>query len=138
MPNDPLIARLARAASNPTGTAEAVAAAENPAANAAPVAAANAAPAGNLVGTWKASPNASTTITLTYNADSTFTWDLAANGKSKPIKGKAESEDGVLALNQENGPPLAGKVTWDGPDKFNFRLVGNGPEDPGLSFARVP
>ncbi|HEY2154817.1 MAG TPA: hypothetical protein VGH33_04260, partial [Isosphaeraceae bacterium] len=139
MPNDPLIARLARSVSTPNGTPDAVPPAENPLANAAPAtpASASAAPAGNLVGTWKASPNANTTITLTYNADGTYTWEVTTNGKSKPIKGKAEYADGVLALTQENGPPLAGKVTWDGPNKFNFRLVGNGSEYPGLTFTRV-
>jgi hypothetical protein len=137
MPNDPLIARLARSVSTPNGTPDVVPPAENPLANAAPATPASAAPAGNLVGTWKASPNANTTITLTYNADGTYTWDVTTNGKSKPIKGKAEYADGVLALTQENGPPLAGKVTWDGPNKFNFRLVGNGSEDPGLTFTRV-
>jgi tetratricopeptide (TPR) repeat protein len=138
MPNDPLIARLGRSVSTPNGTPDAVPPAENPLANAAPATpASNAVPAGNLAGTWKASPNANTTITLTYNADGSYTWDVATNGRSKPIKGKAQFEDGVLALTQENGPPLAGKLTWDGPDKFNFRLVGNGPEDPGLSFSRA-
>ncbi len=142
MPNDPLVARLARAASTPESTPDAVAPADNALANAAattPAATttANSPPAGSLFGTWKAQPNANTTITLTYNPDGTFTWDVATNGQSKPIKGKAEYDQGVLALTQEKGPPLAGKVTSDGPNKFNFRLVGNGNEDPGLNFTKA-
>ncbi len=136
MPNDPLIARLARSVSTPNAAPDAVPPADNALVNAAP-ATPPAAPPAVLVGTWKASPNPNTTITLTCNADGSFTWDVATNGKSKPIKGKAEYGDGVLGLSQENGPPLAGKVTWEGNDKFNFRLVGNGAEDPGLNFARA-
>jgi hypothetical protein len=145
LPNDPLIVRhqrtdsgegaAAAVAGAPAGAAPGdVAPANAPPENVAPTAAA--VPAGDLTGVWKATPNPKTTITLTRNADGTFTWDVNTNGQSKPIKGKSQYEDGVLGLTQENGPPLAGKVTWDGPNKFNFRLVGNGSEDPGLNFTR--
>ena len=162
LPNDPLIVRLGRtvtgegarpaevAAAAPVGDvvpANADLANPAPAAVApltpapADAAAANPAPANapagaDLTGTWKASPNPNTTITLTRSQDGTFTWDVNANGKSKPIKGKSQYENGVLGLTQESGPPLAGKVTWDGPTKFNFRLLGNGGEDPGLNFVK--
>jgi tetratricopeptide (TPR) repeat protein len=154
IPNDPLITRLDRTLTNPPDTSNpalADANAANPASvnpvAAAPAnpdvdptaasAAANIPPGATINGTWKATPNANTTITLTENDDNTFTWNVAANGQSKPITGKSQYQDGVLALTQENGPPLAGKVTWDGPNKFNFRLVGNGDEDPGLNFVKV-
>ncbi len=145
LPNDPLIVRLRRTVSGDATTPDAagapeVAPADVPAASTAPAAgaaaAANIPPGAEPTGTWKATPNPKTTITLTRNADGTFTWDVATDGKSKPIKGKSQYEEGVLALNQDEGPPLAGKVTWDGPNKFNFRLVGNGPEDPGLNFSK--
>jgi tetratricopeptide (TPR) repeat protein len=134
LPNDPLIPRLQR-----TVTGDASTPGENTQANPTPgnpAAPATTGPTFDLTGTWKASPNSKTTITLTRNADGTFTWDVATNGQSKPIRGTSQYQDGVLALSQENGPPLAGKVTWEGPNKFNFRLVGNGPEDPGLNFGK--
>ncbi len=161
LPNDQLVLRLARiatpepsAAATPIAAAPAGAevtptAAANPATNPAPAAedvppanptpATPAAPAGptfDLSGNWKASPNADTAITLNRGQDGAFTWDVTAKGQSKPIKGQSTYQNEVLTLTQADGPPLAGKVTWDGPEKFNFRLVGNGPEDPGLNFTR--
>jgi tetratricopeptide (TPR) repeat protein len=139
LPNDQLIPRLLRTVTGDASTPGGTPAGENAQANPTPdnsAASANTGPTFDLTGTWKATPNANTTITLSRNADGTFVWDVATNGQSKPIKGASQYQDGVLALTQENGPPLAGKVTWDGPGKFNFRLVGNGPEDPGLNFSK--
>jgi tetratricopeptide (TPR) repeat protein len=137
LPNDQLVKRLARISSTPADTNPP---AETPPANPTPdpaaVAAANKPPEHDISGVFRAAPNANTQIALTRNPDGTFVWDVSTNGQSKPIKGKSTYQGDVLALAQETGPPLAGKVTWDGPDKFNFRLVGNGPEDPGLNFTR--
>jgi tetratricopeptide (TPR) repeat protein len=137
LPNDPLIKRLGKISTTP---ADANPPADSPPANPTPDPAVAAAeskpPEHDITGTFKASPGGDTQITLTRNADGTFTWDVATGGKSKPIKGKSTYQGDILALSQESGPPLAGKVTWDGTDKFNFRLVGNGAEDPGLNFTR--
>jgi len=31
---------------------------------------------------------------------------------------------------------MTGQVTLLGPDRFNFKLPGNNPSDPGLTFAK--
>jgi tetratricopeptide (TPR) repeat protein len=128
MPGDALVKRMSKATTeeNTPPPAE-----TNPPADPKP-----AAPEHPVVGTFKASPAPDVTITLTRDAEGTFTWDVNQKGQSKPIKGTSTFTDGVLALNQKDGAPLAGKVTWDGADKFNFRLVGNGPDDPGLNFSK--
>jgi tetratricopeptide (TPR) repeat protein len=142
MPNDPLVKRLAKINSTPAETAppteppSAGATTPDASAAAAAAAAANWKPEHPIVGTFKASPNADTQIVLTRNADDTFTWNVTMKGKTTALKGHSTYQSDVLALEQENGPPLAGKVTWDGADKFNFRLVGNGADDPGLNFSK--
>ncbi len=150
LPNDQLVKRMARviteeptnanAASNapatpvnPNTPLDTPPADPTPAATSAP---ASTVPPAQIDGTWKASPNTDTAITLTHNPDGTFVWDVVNKGQSKPIKGKSIYKNDILALAQTDGPPLAGKITWSGTDKFNFRLVGNGPEDPGLNFTK--
>jgi hypothetical protein len=133
LPKDQLIARLTRVVSGDKNPPE-----DTPQANPSPdqTATAPAEPAGNLTGAWKASPNPDTTISFTRNPDGTFTWDVNNKGQSKPIKGQSSYQNGILTLTQADGPPLVGKVTWQGPDKLNFKLLGNGPEDPGLTFSK--
>ncbi len=42
----------------------------------------------------------------------------------------------MLTLVQDKGPALVGRVAWADPDHVTFRIIGAGPDDPGLSFAR--
>jgi hypothetical protein len=41
----------------------------------------------------------------------------------------------VLTLVSDNGPAIVGRVTGAGKG-FNFKLIGGGPGDPGLTFTR--
>ena len=136
MPNDPLIKRLARVTTEENTPPPADAAAANNSAAAAAPAAPPIPPGAELVGTFTAKPSNDVTITLERTADGNFTWTVNNKGQAKPLKGTSTYQDGVLALNQTDGPPLAGRVLWDGTNKFNFRLVGNGNEDPGLNFSK--
>ena len=43
---------------------------------------------------------------------------------------------GLLTLAQDKGPALVGRVDWKDANHMNFRVVGDGPEDPGLSFSK--
>jgi hypothetical protein len=45
-------------------------------------------------------------------------------------------KDNTLALLQQEGPPLVGKVTEDGTNKFVFAPAGAGDKAPGLTFTR--
>ena len=41
----------------------------------------------------------------------------------------------MLTLAQDKGPALVGRVSWTDPSHMTFRIVGDGPDDPGLSFS---
>jgi len=60
-------------------------------------------PPADLAGTWKAQPGPGLAITLTLGADGAFTWAVAEKGKTQTLQGQAGFQDGVLALNQEQG-----------------------------------
>jgi hypothetical protein len=44
--------------------------------------------------------------------------------------------DGILTLAQDKGPALVGRVSWTDASHMTFRIVGEGPEDPGLRFSK--
>jgi len=41
----------------------------------------------------------------------------------------------LLTLASDNGPAIVGRITGVG-NGFTFKLIGSGPGDPGLTFAR--
>ena len=73
---------------------------------------------------------------LTLGADGAFTWAVDEKGKTQTLQGQAGFQDGVLALNQEQGPPLVGKITREGDNTFNFKPAGAPDSVKGLEFAR--
>jgi tetratricopeptide (TPR) repeat protein len=92
---------------------------------------------GKLAGSWKASPDRDTTITLTIEDNGPFTWKVTSKGKTQEIKGDWSLTGGVLTLAQAGqGGALVGNVAWSADNKFVFRIMGAGPDDPGLSFTR--
>jgi tetratricopeptide (TPR) repeat protein len=93
-------------------------------------------PPADLVGTWKAQPGPGMAITLTLGADGAFTWAVAEKGKTQSLQGQAGFQDGVLALNQEDGPPLVGKITREGANTFSFKPAGASASVKGLEFTR--
>jgi hypothetical protein len=91
-----------------------------------------------LVGTWKAQPSADLNITLTLQADGQFTWMVDTKGEKQTLAGQAGFKDGTLALLQEEGPPLVGKITEQGGNKFVFAPPGGtGAKAPGLTFTKA-
>ena len=42
----------------------------------------------------------------------------------------------MLTLAQDNGPALVGRVSWNDANHMTFRVAGDGPDDPGLRFAK--
>ena len=89
-----------------------------------------------MVGVWKAQASPDVTIVLTLEADGKFAWEVDTNGKKQALNGVAGFKDNTLALLQEDGPPLVGKVTQDGTNKFVFAPDGAGNKAPGLAFSR--
>jgi tetratricopeptide (TPR) repeat protein len=127
-PKDRLSAQLLNSLSA-TGTAAPTA----PSQAAAPAQPANAL---SLVGNWTATRADSATIKLAMAADGTFTWGLDQNGKPQQFSGTYTVADNFLVLKQGNNPMMVGQVAGLAKDRFNFKLPGDNPSDPGLSFVR--
>jgi tetratricopeptide (TPR) repeat protein len=98
-----------------------------------------AAPAGNLTGTWTAQPDPGTTINLSVADGHHFTWKVTRQNRAQEFQGDATFNNGILTLvptGHDNEPPMTGRVTWKDDKHFTFKLLGSGPDDPGLTFTR--
>jgi len=93
-------------------------------------------PPAELVGKWKAQPAPDVTIALAIQADGQFAWEVDTKGQKQTISGHAGFKDNTLALLQPEGPPLVGKVTQQGTNKFLFAPSGAGDKGSGLSFTK--
>jgi len=91
--------------------------------------------AGALVGTWKAKRSDGVVITLNLTKDSKYTWKFAQKDKPQEFSGVYAVADGLLILKQNGNPIMIGQVTMLS-DGFNFKLPGNNPNDPGLTFGK--
>ena len=92
---------------------------------------------GKLPGNWTARPTKDTTIRLEVGDDGAFTWTVDSKGKPQRLAGKWSLADDLLTLAQSGqGGALIGRVAWQADDRWNFRVIGTGADDPGLTFAR--
>jgi tetratricopeptide (TPR) repeat protein len=90
---------------------------------------------GKLPGQWTARPTNDTVIRLNVSDDGAFTWTVDAKGKVQKLAGKWSLADDLLTLAQSGqGGALVGRVSWQAENRWGFRVIGAGPEDPGLSF----
>lgn len=97
----------------------------------------DAAPQTDLVGKWQAKAGP-TTIELTVQEDSQFTWKATQSGKPPvQLKGQLAATGDQLVLESADQGSMAGAVTSLGPDEWQFALEGAPPSDPGLTFKRV-
>ena len=130
-PKDRLAAQLLRGMSDSgqAGTPEPAAPPE-PATPARPVQAAT------LVGNWKASRDDGSSFSLDLTGDAKYRWQFQQNGKTQEFSGAYSVADGLLILKQGDSPMLVGQVTSAGDNQFNFKLAGNNPSDPGLTFSK--
>ena len=92
-------------------------------------------PARRPTGTWTAKGTSGTTVELTLKSDGHFTWTATVNGKTRSFSAQYTAGEGLLTLVSDNGPAIVGRITGVG-NGFNFKLIGSGPGDPGLTFAR--
>ena len=92
--------------------------------------------ASSLVGNWTATRADSATITLAMAGDGKFTWALDQNGKPRQFSGTYSVTDNLLVFKQGDNPMMTGQVASLANDRFNFKLTGDNPSDPGLTFIR--
>jgi tetratricopeptide (TPR) repeat protein len=90
----------------------------------------------SIAGTWTARPSADTAIALTVQPGGEFTWKVTRKGQTQQFTGASTYGDGILTLAQDKGPALVGRVSWKDADHMTFRIVGDGPDDPGLNFSK--
>jgi tetratricopeptide (TPR) repeat protein len=133
-PKDQLSAQLLTSLSAPDATEQAKP--SEPATPSQPAAPAKPVNASSLVGNWTATRADSAAIKLALAGDGTFTWALDQNGKPQQFGGTYTVADNLLVLKQGDRPMMVGQVTALANDRFNFKLAGDNPSDPGLTFVR--
>ncbi|HTI51112.1 MAG TPA: tetratricopeptide repeat protein, partial [Planctomycetaceae bacterium] len=90
-----------------------------------------------IVGTWKSARGKAVAIDLALKGDGSFTWKVNQGGRTNVIEGQYEVEGNLLMLKQtSDGNTMVGRVLMADKPGFNFKLVGSGPNDPGLDFAK--
>ncbi len=134
-PDDKLSAQLVRQL-DPSQGQPAVASTTPATAPATPPADATPPAGATIEGTWSARPAPDTAIALTLQPGGAFVWKVDQKGQSRQFAGTSTFGNGILTLTQDQGPALVGRVSWSDPTHMNFRIVGDGPEDPGVNFAK--
>ncbi|HKM56561.1 MAG TPA: hypothetical protein VJY33_24365 [Isosphaeraceae bacterium] len=89
-----------------------------------------------IAGTRKTQPAADTSIVLSIQPDGDFSWQVTQKGMSRQFSNKSTYGEGMLTLVQDTGPALVGRVGWKDSSHITFQIVGDGPDDPGLQFAK--
>jgi len=92
--------------------------------------------AAGLAGQWKAERPDGSSIALTLGADSKYTWKYTRQGKSQEFSGTCSVADNLLVLKQGASPTMVGQVTLLAPNRLNFKLANDNPNDPGLDFTK--
>jgi tetratricopeptide (TPR) repeat protein len=89
-----------------------------------------------ITGSWTAKPSPDVTVALTIADGGAFTWQATHKGQTQTFTGSSTFGDGLLTLVQDKGPLMVGRVSWTDPTHMTFRIAGDGPDDPGLSFSK--
>jgi tetratricopeptide (TPR) repeat protein len=127
-PKDQLSAQLLASISTPPGAEE-----QKPSEPAAPPKPVDAA---GLAGNWKTTRTDGATIALSLMPDGKFTWKFAQKDKPQEFSGDYTVADNLLILKQGNNPVMVGQVMQLAGNRFNFKLAGDNPNDPGLTFSK--
>jgi tetratricopeptide (TPR) repeat protein len=127
LPADPLVAQLAQAAGVPADKRGPQEPAPKPPADIQL----------DVAGDWVASRPDGGKIGLAMKDDGTFVWTVQdKSGKKDSFDGTFALEDNVLILERKAGGALMGRVTALADNKFQFKLIGGGDADPGLTFTK--
>ena len=89
-----------------------------------------------IAGTWNAQSGSDTSIVLTIQPGGAYTWPVTQKGQTHQFAGVSTFGGGVLTLAQDNGTVLVCRVSWKDVDHITFRVIGDAPTDPGLSFSK--
>jgi len=89
-----------------------------------------------IAGNWKATRVDGATISLSLSKDAKYTWKYAQKGKPQEFSGAYTVADNLLILKKGDAPMMVGQVTMLADGQFNFKLPGDNPSDPGLTFGK--
>jgi tetratricopeptide (TPR) repeat protein len=89
-----------------------------------------------LAGQWKTTRADGAAITLSLTPDAKYTWAYAQKDKPRTFSGTYSVADNLLILKEGDNPVMVGQVTLLDGNRFNFKLPGDNPSDPGLTFAK--
>ena len=92
--------------------------------------------AASLVGTWTASRPDGSSFALDVAKDGTYSWQYTQQGKSQTFSGAYTVADNLLILKEGGNPNMIGQIVLVSDNQFNFKLVGDNPADPGLTFSK--
>ena len=138
-PNDQLSAQLLRGLTTPANPGSAIAGQpgmpqqSGPAQQAAPSQPVDAAA---LVGNWQATRSDGSAFGLKLTPDNNFTWQFTQQGKQQVLNGSYTIANNYLILKASDQNTLLGQVAMVDPNHFTFKLTGDNPADPGLTFTR--
>jgi hypothetical protein len=89
-----------------------------------------------ISGNWTAQPNPDTRVALTIQPGGAFHWQVTVKGQTRDFSGTSNFGGGVLTLVPDKTPPIVGRVSWTDANHLTFRVIGDSPDAPGLSFAK--
>jgi tetratricopeptide (TPR) repeat protein len=89
-----------------------------------------------LSGDWTAQRADGIAITLHLAADGKYAWKVASEEKTQEFSGPYSVADNLLILKKGDTPVMIGQVSMLPNDRFNFKLPGDNPNDPGLTFGK--
>ena len=92
--------------------------------------------AAGLVGNWAATRADGASFSLELSKDGTYSWRHTTQGQAQSYSGAYTVADNLLILKEGGNPAMIGQVVQSDPNRFNFKMVGNNPADPGLDFAK--
>ena len=92
--------------------------------------------ASSLVGNWSATRAEGDSFAFNLTGNSTYTWKYTHAGKTQDFSGGYTVADNLLILKQNGNPVMIGQITMLDGNRFNFKLAGDNPNDPGLTFSK--
>jgi hypothetical protein len=92
--------------------------------------------AAKLVGNWKANRTDGKAIAMNLSNGGKYTWTFAQKDKPQTFGGDYLVANNFLVLKQDGVPVMVGRVTPTTAGGFQFKLPGNNPGDPGLTFGK--
>ncbi len=138
-PNNQLAAQLLKSVASPNAALAATGVLPTPAPSpaAAPAEQPAAVNPSVLPGNWQATGPDGAKFALDITKDGNFNWRFARDGKTQDIKGDYKVQDNnFLVLQGADNNNLVGQIAMLPNNQMKFKLAGENPSDPGLTFKR--